>query len=142
METGQRLFDVLVFFGKVAGKGIFQRFVPPVVLLEEFEEIQRIGGLESAVFELQEGFAVLFLVVEDKVIRGPTHQAEEFLRFTDDGFALPPGQHRRPEPRDLYVLKPAEPVGDTNRVSFDKCRPVIAFCVFLQQFFYILRHVV
>ncbi len=96
-----------------------------VVLLEKFQEIQGVCSLEGAVFEFEKDFAVFFLMVQDKIIRCPIHQFYQFTGIVDDGFALAPGEHGRPEAHDLAVLFETELVGNRNGVGLNKTGAVV-----------------
>src|SRR5665213_4591991 len=100
---------------------------------EEGNEIQRIHIVKRAVLEMEQFFEVGFAVVNYKIIRGTIHQGDQLVAFIDDGYALPPGQHRGPKAHDLDILRFAETVLDRNRVVLYKLRPVVLIHLAVQK---------
>jgi hypothetical protein len=125
LEARQAISNISVRRHCFFQKSRFQRIVVLVIPLEEFQKIQRIGRLKSAVLEPQEAFAVVFLVVFDKIVGRPVHQPEELGGIVDDGLSLAPGKHGRPEGRDFDVLFFEKTVWDANRVVFYEIRAVV-----------------
>lgn len=51
-----------------------------------------------------------FLVIYDEIMRCVIHQSKQFVCLVDDGLALPPGEHGRPEGRYFDVLHRETPL--------------------------------
>lgn len=52
----------------------------------------------------------------NELIRYAVHQFNQLAAFGDNGFALSPGKHRRPESHDLDVLLPGKKMRNANRI--------------------------
>lgn len=116
-------------------EGVFQGVVRSIVALQELEEVQSVGGLKSAVFEIQKAPAIFFAVVQDELVGLSVHAFDQILGLADDRLALPPGQHGHPKADDLDVLQAIEAMRNADGVVRNELRPVITRDVFVEEVF-------
>ena len=120
MKSGKHLFHGLV----TCQEGVFQGGMLAVITLEKIQKIERIGGLKCAVTKSLKRNTVFFRVIDHELVRRVSHHGKKFGGFRNNGFALTPGQHRRPKRRDFNILAPYIPVWDLDRIVSNEFRPV------------------
>lgn len=137
METDEAIFDGDVYGLYMTAECKFQRIMDFVVLLKEMQEIERIGGVECTMFEMQEGSQVAFVVIAHEIVRCIVHQCGQFQAFADNGFPLPPGQYCGPETHDFDILLDRKPVWYADWVKRDEIRLVVLRYLPVEQLRYV-----
>ena len=97
------------------------RVEPP----EKLNKIKQIRIIKRAMYETHKPLQIALLMMEHEVMRALIHPLHEAVGIADDRHPLPPGQRRRKESGDLYILFFCEAMRDSDRIILYECRPVV-----------------
>ena len=89
-------------------------------MTEELYKIEQIGGVKSAMPEVQQFCQIFFLMLQDKLLRCIIHPLHQLLRLVDDGGTVAPGEDGCEESGYLDVLPSGESPGNADRIIGDE----------------------
>ena len=119
------LLYVLFCITPAGYKGILQRSVPAVMMLQQVQKIEQVGSIECAMGEAEELLQVGIVVMEDELMRVVIHPPHELLAIVDYGGAVAPCEHCCKKACNLDILLFGEGVRNGYGVFFYKRRAVI-----------------
>lgn len=120
VKPGQGWFNGFVFGCQVTGEGIFQAGIFPVVLLQKFEEVQRISVSKGAVLPFGEACAVVFPMLRDETVGFSTHELNQLGTLINDGGPSSPGEGSYPETDDFAVEGIIKGVNEADGIIGDE----------------------
>ena len=91
-----------------------------IMMVQHANKMKQVCCVESPVFEGQQAFQVIVLVVYDKLIWRLIHQCHQFIAFVDDGGAVAPGKNSSKKSSNFDVGFLAETVGDGNWILLNE----------------------
>ena len=87
VERYQALLHIWIGRRHSFGESFLQGIMVFIKVVEEADEIQRVGSIESPMFEIQQFLQIVILMINYKIVWSVIHQLKQKVAITNDGFS-------------------------------------------------------